>query len=276
MSRPEPSPSEYTLFPKNKRKGVTLESKAKFNQRLESQGCCLELNECKQKHLDGCLSAMRKFREYLKGNWKIADPRFDEPRNCTVEEVYWYLINDPRSAWSLNYGRSDRMTSEEYFMEYAGHLGLDGRFLTGNELLISNEKQSIQPHKPVVEPVPAVAPVAVPAVKSTLPASGKDPDEDKASQVDWSEKKPWKMTEVIRWVFDNMKNPSCDISSAPCPGAISLLRWAEHKGGDSQFFTYFLTKLVPSQKDLEAAEKRSDNGSNLFPLLDELLQDIED
>ena len=250
MVKHSPSPSKYTLFPSRRRKGITLESKSKFNERISSEGCSLDVSECKRKHLAGCLTAMRKHREWLKGEWSIKDPRFDEPRPCTIEEVYWYLVNDPRSEFSLNWGRQDRPTAEEFFAPYAAELSTEGE------------------SKPIV-----LAESASVAVETSLPASGKEPDVEAAESVDWSKKKAWKITEVIRWVFDNMKNPNIDLDTAPCPGALALLRWAEHKGGETQFFTYFLTKLVPSQKEMEANERRSDNGSNLFPLLDELLKE---
>lgn len=267
MVKHELSENALTLFPHTRRRGITMESKAKFTQRIESDGCNLELNDCKRKHLAGCLTAMRQRREWLKSNWLISDPRFDEPRACTGKEIYWYLINDPRSEFSLVYGQKDRVTAEEFFSQWAEQNAL------GESDGVQKAAETVVPSvvPPPAKSKPVVAKKAV--VTSSLPDSGMDPDVTQAESVDWSEKKAWKMTDVIRWVFDNMKNPDLDLSSAPCPGAIALLRWAEHKGGDSQFFTYFLTKLVPSQKDLEASERRADNGSNLFPLLDELLKE---
>ena len=206
--------NKWSLFPQRRIKGVSVESKQVWRTRLETEGCRLPVNRCKEEHPAGCLKGMFRMRESLVEDWRISDPRFDEPRAPTNKEIYWWMINDPRSPFSLNYGKEDAKTAQQLFGEYVAELQASGD-LEKEEVdkkfePISEEKLSEMPEVQKPDPVKTdfKVPNVIPNVKGGIPKLD-----------DWAGKKPAKMSEVIQWVFNNLPVNDVDVATAPSAGA---------------------------------------------------------
>lgn len=261
-SRPQ-TENKWSLIPGNgDRMAHTRESKGAFVARLKKDGCCLSLNKCKEQHDDDCFAAFVRFRTAQYSTWMISDPRFDKARPCTAKEVYWHAINDPRSEFSLNYGDKESMTSQQMMEQYAATLDPGAK-----KEFKPKTKAEIEELPSTQRPAPIKTEVAIPDIIPKTEADVPDLEE-------WSSKKSAKMTEIIRWVFDNVARQDVNLGSAPSAGAVGLLKWAKSDRNRANFYTYFVTKLIPSQKELDHAAKLKDDGSNLFPLLEDLLKEV--
>jgi hypothetical protein len=162
----------------------------------------------------------------------------------------------------LNYGDKEAMTSQQMMEQYASTLDKDTK-----KDFVPKTKEEIEQLPSTERPAPIKTEVAMPDV---IPKTEGDvPDLE-----EWSSKKSAKMTEIIRWVFDNVARQDVNLGSAPSAGAVGLLKWAKSDRNRANFYTYFVTKLIPSQKELDHAAKLKDDGSNLFPLLEDLLKEV--
>jgi hypothetical protein len=283
---------------------IPLISRTKKNElktRIQTEKCYLPLKECDTQHIHGCWKAFIDARGFCYKSLKVADPRSTGPRFCTADEAYWRLMHDPRSPFSKNYGKSgfpSFETSVLRFIEHAKKNGyfldpprtkrgiLDKKFNTEDyahivfdenkpfELQVKNlpktEKQDTEepipvPEEPIPKPSPDKAdtiyrdPTIIAArhgaAKSTFSTSGKSV----------------KMTEVIKWVFDNMPLKDCDLDSCPSPSAFGLLQWARSE--PDKFYTQFVIKLIPSQRELDNAAKLADDGEKALPLLENFIRE---
>lgn len=153
------------------------------------------------------------------------------------------------------------MTSQQMMEQYAATLK------KGEERDFSPKTQAQIEELPSTEkPEPIKTEIALPDV---IPKT----EGDLPNLEEWEGKgKSAKMTEVIRWVFDNVARKDVNLGSAPSAGAVGLLKWARSDRNRGNFYTYFVTKLIPSQKELDHAAKMKDDGSNVFPLLETLLK----
>lgn len=78
------------------------------------------------------------------------------------------------------------------------------------------------------------------------------------------------MTEVVRWVFENMDNPNATMEEAPCMGAYSLLSWVKEKPGNkAEFYRAFAVKLMPTKNEVDQQMSFVDDGRKLFQRLDQ-------
>ncbi|MBN1460885.1 MAG: hypothetical protein JXA57_15235 [Armatimonadetes bacterium] len=71
-----------------------------------------------------------------------------------------------------------------------------------------------------------------------------------------------------QWVYGALgyRASDVDLTTAPSPGAVALLRWARDNQGT--FFRDIWAKLLPSRSALEDEIRRHDDGSKQLELLD--------
>ena len=271
--------------------------KNEFKTRIQTEKCRLPLGECEVQHLHGCWKAFIDARGLAYKSLMVSDPRSNGPRFCTSDEAYWRLMHDPSSVFSENYGKSEFPTFETTVLRYIAHCEKHGYFLDppGIRRLILDKKFKQEDYvhivfdgdkpfetqvqkidRPSEDPVPDEKPV----LKSTSPDNSdaiyRDPTITAArhgvSRSTFSTSgKSVKMTEVIKWVFDNMPLKDCDLDSCPSPSAFGLLQWARSE--PDKFYTQFVIKLIPSQRELDNAAKLADDGEKALPLLENFIRE---
>ena len=244
------------LVPSLQQKNNSLEPKARFMDRIERGDCSLSDDECAVRHAGSCRKALHKSRGTLYLYQKVFDPRLGGLRPCCSTEAYWYLINDPRSEYSLNYKKKDAITFEEMVMRFCVYCFKNDPTWTktvkeagkgfncqvhhtdivnvppfdddwDNEYfnrLVSDDpkpKKVVKKKEAPKEEWPEEFPELIQDGFVLPPASPVSKESVKAIKG-----KPAKITEVVRWVFDNLPVANFDKKTCPSPAAIAMLQWA--------------------------------------------------
>jgi hypothetical protein len=92
-------------------------------------------------------------------------------------------------------------------------------------------------------------------------------------------KKRANMREIAMWVFANALTPpeAIDPTEVPGTGAIRLLKFVQSSENNyKDFLMGFASKLLPSKGELDAAERFSDDGREIFSMLEDFEASLEE
>ena len=81
------------------------------------------------------------------------------------------------------------------------------------------------------------------------------------------------ITRTVEWVAKQMMVDTPNPAEAPSPESWSMLAWARRSNqNEAQFWGQIWSKMMPSKQQLEAAERLSDDGSDVLLLIDRIRQ----
>jgi hypothetical protein len=81
------------------------------------------------------------------------------------------------------------------------------------------------------------------------------------------------ITRTVEWVAKQMMVDTPNPEDAPSPESWSMLAWARRSNqNEAQFWGQIWSKMMPSKQQLEAAERLSDDGSDVLLLIDRVRQ----